>query len=244
MKLKDFVQNTLIKLTGYYLQKHEKPPENIDCYITIQKLLNHYRPTVLCDVGSNNGQWAKTLAKLHPSLKEVVFFEPQSKYQAELQKVDIANAQRKVFQLGISDQDGNLAIKGGNASASFLAFDNNKAETFTGEVTQEEEMVAIKTLDGVYQTEQLSSPDLIKVDVQGLELQVLQGGEGLLQKAKYVVLELSFEEFYQGQDPLWKLMKFMEEHQYRLIDFGFEWRVDYKPDNKLVQVDAIFENIT
>lgn len=239
------LQYFLIKAFGYYLQKYEEPRPYIDCVKTIDALLRHYNPEFLCDVGANSGSWAYTLAMLgQRKLKHVAFFEPQKKYQDVLENIDLRQAERVIFPIGLGNETKELEIKGGNACASFLNFNEDLKTEFTGHLLPEKEMVQIKLLDDVYQeNKNLPRPDLIKIDVQGLELQVLKGSKNLLQETKFVVIELSFKEFYKGQDPLWKILQFMDEHHFCLIDFGFEWREEYDPDKKLVQIDAIFENM-
>jgi hypothetical protein len=89
----------------------------------------------------------------------------------------------------------------------------------------------------------LPQPDTIKIDVQGYELEVLKGGVNTFKNTSYVILELSFDKFYEGQYNTSELFKMMEDLGFVMIDTGFEWRKDYKINNRLLQIDGIFENL-
>ena len=54
-------------------------------------------------------------------------------------------------------------------------------------------------LDDYRNAYQLPLPDLIKLDVQGFEVEVLQGAGECLRSAKGVLSEVSFIEYYEGQ---------------------------------------------
>lgn len=57
-------------------------------------------------------------------------------------------------------------------------------------------------------------PDLMKLDVQGFELEVLNGGRHALAHATAVICEVSFIEFYKGQPLFADLATFLNEHQF------------------------------
>jgi len=240
--IKSFIQNILIKTTGYYLQKHEKI-RHIDCVTTIKALLRHYQPKYLCDIGANKGTWAKVLYEFAPnSLRNITFFEPQQKYYRDLQNLELGNIKKQIFNVGLGDKEFEAEIIGGNATASFFQFDQSMKEYFVGELDQDKEKAKIKTLDKVYEYNNLPLPDLVKIDVQGYEKKVIEGGINIISQTKYLVIELSMDKFYKKEASMWEVLKLLEELNFRLIDFGFEWRIDYNPEEKLVYVDGIFVN--
>ena len=82
---------------------------------------------------------------------------------------------------------------------------------------------------------------LIKLDVQGYELPVIQGGINTLKQAKIVLIEVSFYEFYENQ-PLF------DDVYDCLRKLGFEYRGNLhqflsKDNKKIIFADAIFENV-
>lgn len=212
-----------------------------DCFETVRSLLEFIRPEYLCDIGANAGNWSYVMHQLNPELKQVVFFEPQKKYYERLKALSLGDAKKIIYNCGLGNKEELLLIKGGTASASLFEVNNNQDHYFPNTVRNESEKVEIKVLDQIYLDDSLHFPDVIKLDVQGYELNVLKGATNILSKAKFLVIELSFQEFYVGQPPLWKILQFLDENHYVMVGHGYEWRSDKKP-MELLQMDGIFVN--
>ena len=84
----------------------------------------------------------------------------------------------------------------------------------------------------------IKPPDLIKVDVQGAELQVLAGATRTLREAEAVVLEVSLFGFLIGGPQLYEIVQWMKQSGFVVYDiFGGH----YRPlDRALAQVDMVF----
>jgi len=82
------------------------------------------------------------------------------------------------------------------------------------------------------------SPDLIKIDVQGYELEVLKGGVETLAKAQAVVVELSLLEINKGCPLLDEALSFMRSHRFVSYDIV---ELHRRPlDGAMNQVDVLF----
>lgn len=80
--------------------------------------------------------------------------------------------------------------------------------------------VSIERLDDVVRREAFGPVDVVKLDVQGAELDVLQGGRATVASARALNVEVAFEPMYEGQ------ALFPEIHTF-LRDLGFKlWRFD------------------
>lgn len=212
-----------------------------DCFETVRALTEFVKPESLCDIGANAGNWSYVMHQMSPHLKHVVFFEPQKKMQDKLNSLELAGVEKVIYPYGLGEEERHLTIKGGTASASFLDVGPTQLHYFPGSVVNVSEEVEIKVLDQIYSQDKLPFPDVIKLDVQGYELNVLKGAINVLSKTKYLVVELSFREFYTGQPSLWELLKFLEENRYVMVGHGYEWWSSKKP-LELLQIDGIFEN--
>jgi len=221
--------------------KNNAPPLYPDCRATIQVIAKFHQCRRLCDIGANKGQWSYVMRQINAKLEEVVMFEPQAKFVQQLHELDLPGTRKHIYQCALGDQVQKLAISGGTASASLLEVSDQQHQYFPGSVNQESELVEVRILDEVYKNNNLDYPDLIKLDVQGYELNVLKGALEVLKNARYLVIELGLREFYKGQPPMWELMKFLEEQKFVMVDHGYELRSRTGP-HELLQFDGIFRN--
>lgn len=94
------------------------------------------------------------------------------------------------------------------------------------------------TLDEVCKKRRLIGPYLIKIDVQGAELDVLTGANQILKETEYIIIEISLLGFYLNGPQLYDVITFMKEHGfvvYDILDY------QYRPlDGAMSQVDMAF----
>jgi len=209
-----------------------------DCAETVRALLALYKPTHLLDIGAYQGSWAWVLRRLHAGLESAVLVEPQAKRQAALQALELPGVRKTVFACALGASPGSGVLTGGTASASLLA-PREQRTLFPGSLGAETETVEVRTIDALYAGRALPQPDLVKLDVQGGELGVLEGGRGVIAGARCLVVELSLRPFYEAQPPLWQLLRFLEEQDFMLAGRGYEWRLAANPA-ELLQFDGIF----
>ena len=79
--------------------------------------------------------------------------------------------------------------------------------------------VEVHRLDDYSRLHGLPTPDLIKLDVQGYELRVLEGAEALLPSVRAVLTEVSFRSYYDGQVLFPELLHFLENRGFHLHAF-------------------------
>lgn len=211
-----------------------------DCLETVKVLTKYIYPKIVWDIGANKGQWSYVLSQI-VDLEQAVLFEPQSGLHRKLEGLDLGGTQKSIFKCALGESQGEMKLSGGSPSASLLDASSNQHEFFPGSFHDESEIVSIKRLDDIYQQNDLLAPDLIKIDVQGYELNVLRSGIEVLSETKFLVVELSFRDFYIGQPPLWKLIKFLDEQGFVLVDYGYALRAKSHPE-EILQIDGIFMN--
>jgi len=141
--------------------------------------------TVL-DIGANIGYYTTILANAVGKGGRVFAFEPNPTCYAELCRNLELNKLRNVsswqIALGEKDEAGLLQLPGlGRESHSSLQ--GNATFQSTGTVA-----VAIRSLDGFLADQNCSAVNLVKCDVEGAELQVLQGAKETLRRFRPVIL--------------------------------------------------------
>lgn len=99
-------------------------------------------------------------------------------------------------------------------------------------------LARMESLDEYAARMQLPPPTLIKLDVQGYEIEVLEGASACLAQAKRVICEVSFHEFYSGQPLFHDVASYIAERGLHVFALG----VDTPHRQPLQQVDVLFRN--
>jgi FkbM family methyltransferase len=189
-----------------------------------------FRPDVVIDVGAAHGYWTRSCARLYPNASYVMV-EPNPAYRAELQAVGrtlgakyvAAAAGRAVGALP-------LLIPSDPTGASFLREAGDEGSYFERSVT-----VPVVTLDSIAVPGTVS---LLKLDVQGYELEALAGAQRQLGEAEVVICECSLHAFQEGIPLVDEIVAFMTATaDMRLYDFADQVR--WK-SGTLAQLDLIF----
>lgn len=98
--------------------------------------------------------------------------------------------------------------------------------------------VPTRRLDDVLDVAGLTSPRLMKVDVQGFELELLRGAERSLLHFHQLLVECSFLEVYRGQ-------AVADEVICHLFDYGFRLSGVFSPayteTGRCAQADLLFD---
>ena len=95
------------------------------------------------------------------------------------------------------------------------------ADLFHVEEEVDIEAVSLQEVEGL----RSFNADVIKIDVQGLELPILSNGGKVLSNVFYMETESGFVENYVGESTFWKISKFMEENDFILFDINPDHRV-------------------
>jgi FkbM family methyltransferase len=144
------------------------------------------REPILFDVGAHLGEYSIEFLKHFPSSK-VMAFEPntQSFKMLEKRMHSVNNVSLQPIGLGRSNKIQNLYF---NCDASPLSsLTRRRLDHFRLYLDKSEE-VTIRTLDS-FVSEFNIQPDFIKVDVEGHELEVLEGAVKTLEKSHLVQFE-------------------------------------------------------
>ncbi|WP_341738060.1 FkbM family methyltransferase [Microcoleus sp. CAWBG640] len=98
--------------------------------------------------------------------------------------------------------------------------------------------IPLVVLDDVCRGKNLKAPYLLKIDVQGAELNVLDGCRQMLEDTEVIILEVSLFQFFVGGPQLYDVVSYMKERGFVTYDiFGGYIR---PLDGALAQVDMVF----
>lgn len=204
-----------------------------------------FSPKVVYDIGASNGSWTWTVAKV---LENATFhlFEPQFESDPAYAKT-IANVKRYTsnvtlhpIALGAGNGKGRLNLFDASAAASMLDPTpvSRLKQLFNFKSGKSSRSVPVHRLDDYARSRGLEQPDIIKMDVQGFELEVLKGANRILGNAKLIMAECWLARSYGPRTPLLAdIVAYLEPKGFWLIDLG---DVFYEARHRMVAIDAVF----
>jgi FkbM family methyltransferase len=192
----------------------------------------------IVDVGANRGQFVLVARRVHPAAN-ITAFEPLSNAGSSFSRLfrDDPNVVLHPVAIGALSADAELHVSSSDDSSSLLPITDLQEATFPGTKERSVERVSVKRLSEVLDPSQLSGPAFLKIDVQGGELDVLRGAEGVLELFEYVCVEVSFVELYAGQPLAHQVLSYLGRS-------GFTLSGVYNPvadrQGRSVQADFLF----
>ncbi|NCR71835.1 MAG: FkbM family methyltransferase [Microcystis aeruginosa LG13-12] len=208
----------------------------------MQRLLAYNNIDLVFDVGANIGQYAKLLRELGYSGR-IVSFEPLSSAYSQLKAVSEKDPLWEIApQAAIGNQEGEIIINiaGNSYSSSALPMLDAHLESAPESAYSGSETVKLSRLDTLAKNYIKSETKSIflKIDVQGLEKQVLEGATAILPLVKGIKLELSLVPLYEGQVLFQEMIDIVEKLGYEL--YGIEPGFTAEKTGRMLQMDGIF----
>ena len=178
--------------------------------------LKGLRLRTIVDVGANVGQFSLFARALNPDAR-IFAFEPLPGAAARYGRVFSGDGRTTLFQAAVSPQRGTavMHLSASPDSSSLLPITPRQAARFPG--TQEAGLVPVPAgpLGDYLNRATIARPALLKIDVQGFELEVLRASKPLLDAFEHLYVEASFEELYAGQALAPEVVAFLGEQGFR-----------------------------
>ncbi len=213
-----------------------KPSTHHD--LRLIRTMEHFKINLVLDVGANIGQYGLKLFS-EGYQGELISFEPILKCHKILVKKASKYRNWKVKEpcaIGEGNYISEINISKNEVSSSLLRINESHIKGAPDSVYVQKEEIQVKTLDSFDLDKNKNI--LLKIDVQGFELNVLKGAEELLTNVKLLSIELSLSEVYDNA-PDWKtILKYLEERDYYL--FGLNTAFVNNQTGQVLQIDGIF----
>jgi len=154
---------------------------------------------VVYDVGASTGTYARAMAKM-ASVEHVYAFEPILGVFETLQErsSDLGNITCINLALGNENGTAIFNLNDASASSSMLPSLPDLSRRFPRTASVREIPVAVRRLDDLRKELRLPLPFLVKMDVQGFEDRVIEGGGETFAAATWVLSEMSAGQLYKG----------------------------------------------
>lgn len=172
-------------------------------------------------------------------------FEPLSKPFSALKKRFSGDEHVYLhhYALGTETSQDDMYVSNIDDSSSLLPPTGIMNDTYQQIHFDTQQTVEIKKLDDIRDNLHISWPVLMKVDTQGFEGKVFEWAKQSLQRyVSLIVVELSFQEFYEKQPLFNEIYTQLEQYGFRYYG-SFEQSGDPR-DGRPLQQDAIFINMS
>jgi FkbM family methyltransferase len=181
------------------LRSIRRQPGHMEDYIQLSRFIDEGDHILLIDIGGNTGDWAQSFIGVFPN-SDIVAFEPDSRAAAEYLKRFFGKANAVVHQIALSNVAGIAELRRATSS-TYSSLEEYLHETKQMSEGLDKVQVQTATLDGAGIKTTGFDKVIVKLDVQGHEAPVVEGGIELLRKANIVIVEVSFAHEFVGQEP-------------------------------------------
>ena len=195
-----------------------------------------HEPRTVLDVGANRGQFALFALRRFPRAR-LICFEPLARPAGVLRRV--VNGRADVHEVALAAASGTagMHLTRKDDSSSLLPVTEQQVHAFPGSREVASVEVPVRRLDECVDPARLARPCLMKIDVQGGELDVLRGCGEVLRSVDELIVECSFTELYAGQALADDVIRELRAAGFRL--HGVASRTD-AADGRPLQADMVF----
>ena len=173
---------------GYRLDDHLPAPvvhtDLLNNFYSILKKIN-FVPNHVIDVGANHGNWTRSALHYFPAAYYTLL-EPQGWLKNSITDLLEHNPKIKFYPVGAGNEPG---------SFKFTLVDRDDSSSFRFTEAEalshgfERVSVEIVTLNQLVKDQNLPVPDIIKIDAEGLDIEVLGGANSFFGKTEIFMVE-------------------------------------------------------
>lgn len=201
--------------------------------------LEPYRFSSVVDIGANRGQFTLLMAGLRPDAA-ILAFEPLVEPYRKLVELTARWPRVQAFNMAIGPKRTSLPMNVAKRddSSSLLPITDLQEQIFPHTGLDHQVEVQVAPLGDFLNEQDLAGPSLMKIDVQGYELEVLKGVRDQLGRIDVIYIEASFLQLYQGQPLAADVIDVLNGDGFRLTTIH---NLVTAPDGRAVQADFLFE---
>tara|TARA_A100001035_G_C27686147_1_gene455474 strand:- start:201 stop:887 length:687 start_codon:yes stop_codon:yes gene_type:complete len=208
----------------------------------ILKFLNEKNTENILDVGGHHAEFYKAFIENNIDFSSYMIFEPFPESFEIINKIE--DSRLKKFNLGVGENKSSMTfnVSEWETSNTFSEVDVNTFKNKLKKVIYRTDPyitkleVQVDSLDNICLKLEKTF-DVLKIDVEGFELNVLKGANLLLSSnlIRYIVIEIQKEGSYLGYSPL-EIEKYLDnkgfklEKTFKILGLGIEDRI-YKNTN-------------
>jgi FkbM family methyltransferase len=189
-----------------------------------------FQPRVVLDVGAGKGYWS-ILAGGYFKDAKFYLLDPLTENEPDLRRLCEQDPRQHYILTGVGEEPGERKI---HVAADP---DSSTMLLFPGDDDGRLRSLSVTTVDRLLEAGRIERPDLVKIDVQGMELQVLRGSTQLFDHTEVFVIEVNLFVFMPGCPRVHEIVQWMADRGYYLFDLAGSLRRPFEDD--LGQLDLV-----
>lgn len=203
--------------------------------------LKDYEIRTVIDVGAYHGKVSQVLNYIFPKAS-IYAFEPIIE-NCKIIRSNISSEKLVIENIALNNREGKATFYKNKflPASSLLPVEKNYSKKYKLISKSKKTIVSTTTLDKYFENKKIKDSVFLKIDTQGAEGAILEGGLNFLKKVAIVHVETSFDELYKEQD-------LFKDIYSRLINLGFSYageskEAEFYPSFKpRARVNSIFIN--
>lgn len=214
--------------------------QHIDSAISLAQSLTRVKGNTILDVGGGQATTAEIFDKAYPN-HQIFIFEPIKSNAQIIAKTASQHPNWHLITKAAGSQIGtsHINIAQRVTASSLLELDtNNLGEGSYKDVLafKNVEEISLTTLDSEISSEAII--EVLKMDVQGYELEVLKGASSTLARTKVIVFEVNNHQGFKNAPTYFDIDSFLRLHNFVLYDMY----PNHRENGKLMDWDSIYVN--
>jgi FkbM family methyltransferase len=190
-----------------------------------------FAPATVYDIGAYRGGWTRLASQVFPDAV-FILFEANADNAAHLRAAGLSH-----FTVALAAEDGEKALflpRRGDATGTSLYRENS---AHYGSDNLLVRTVATARLDTLVAAQHLAPADLIKIDVQGAELDVIAGAKIALSRCEALIAELSLASYNKDAPLIGDTLPAITQLGFHCVDICELHRA---PTGNVLQADFLF----
>ena len=174
-----------------------------------------FSPKRIIDIGANRGKWSRHAMLVFPDA-EYLMLEPQIEMKPHLDKLCNKATRARWMQAGAADKIGEL---------TFSVCEDTVSSTFSMSEEQayksghETRKIPVTTLDFLVEHEFEAVPELVKIDAEGFEMKIIEGGQSILGETEAIFMEAHMMSDQDDPCSFTNMVAKMADYGYEPYDF-------------------------
>lgn len=192
-------------------------------WASLRILARSFRPAGIIDIGANVGDWSRSASRIFAC--PIHMIEAQPMLEPELRATGFP------YTITLLGPEYRAAVPFHLSRTGSSVLEENTS------FEKERVTLPMQRLDDIGLNPH-QAPLLIKLDVQGFELQVLDGAPETLKRTEVILSEVSLLPYNKGAPLMHEVIAYLAERDFLPFDVCGGWRRE--TDNALAQTDMIF----